>query len=392
MQTLKDYFSSRRDQLVEVLSGLVRCNTVNPPGQEHLAAEYVATLLEDWSIPSRTHEAQPGRTNLLADVGQGRPRLLVACHLDTVPPGDGWNTDPFEPVVRDGRLYGRGSSDNKGALAASLLALQYLHAHPDLIDGQFTLACVADEEQGSAFGFEYLFSKGHLTADFAIIPDAETALRKVIVAEKGPLFFDLISYGTQAHGSTPHEGVNAVWNMVALLDKLHDVQLPGEHSLTGSSTMNLGLITGGVAPNVVPATCRATMDVRFPPGTAHTQILDAVRAVMRRTEHELPKSRFELEVRRVQQPFELSPDHPLVKAVCDETQAYLGFRPEPAGMSGSTVAKMCVTRNIPVVNFDSADPGQAHMANESVSIDHLLDFAGLLVCIARRLLAGGRTS
>ena len=392
MDQLRQYFASRRSQLVEILSQLIRLVTVNPPGQERLAADYVASLLDRWSVPYQTFEAQPGRTNLVAHVGSGRPRLLVACHLDTVPAGDGWDTPPFEPVVRDGKLFGRGASDNKGQLAACLLTLEYLKAHESELAGQFILACVADEEQGSALGMEYLLREGLVAPDLAIIPDAATDMRKVIIAEKGIVFFDLVSHGKQAHGSTPEKGVNAVWNMIDLLSNLRRLQLPGAHSLLGSATMNLGSIEGGVAANVVPARCAVRMDMRFLPGTKHSQVLDLVRAAMRRTESDLPYARFELEVRTAQEPIEFPSDHPLVIAICDETASYLGFRPEAAGIGGSTVAKMCALRDIPAVNFAPGDSGTAHVANEYIPLDQLTDFAGLMVRVAARLIGKGRVT
>lgn len=386
MQELKRYFAARRDELVEVTSQLIGRVTVNPPGNERLGADYVASLLDDWKVPYRTFEAEPDRTNLVARVGTGRPRLLVVCHLDVVPAGDGWKTDPFEATLRDGRIYGRGSCDNKGQLAASLLALEYLKDHEDELDGQLVFVCAADEERGSQLGLEFLLREGHVEADFAIIPDAPTAMRRVIVAEKGLLFLEIISHGKQAHGSTPEKGVNAVWNMVELLNRLRELQLPGHHELLGSPTMNLGTIRGGIAPNVVPATCTVGLDIRFVPGAGHCQVLDVIRTVMRRTEAELANARFELRVGDVQEPIEVAGDNPLVVAILDETQDYLGFRPEVTGMGGSSVAKMCVARNIPAVNFAPGDSGLAHMANEYVNVEQLTDFAGLMVCLARKLI------
>ena len=105
--------------------------------------------------------------------------------------------------------------------------------------------------------------------------------------------------------------------------------------------MNLGMIQGGVARNVVPARCTVGMDVRYLPAAGHCQILDQVKTVIRRVENELPNARFEVNVHSVQEPIELSAHHPLVEAIQSETEAYLGHKPELMGMGGSTVAKMC---------------------------------------------------
>lgn len=389
MIDLRKHFASRQNDLVERLSELVSRVTVNPPGNEKVAADYVASLLSAWGVRYQTFEAEPGRTNLVAYVGDGSPKLLVACHLDTVGAGDGWETDPFNAVLRDGRIYGRGACDNKGSAAAMLSVVEHLSmAEP--LEGQLLAAFVADEETGSNLGLNYLLGQDLIQADFGIIPDAASRMRNVFVAEKGAVFFEITSFGKQAHGSTPQLGVNAAWNLVELLSRFKSLELPGaRHPLLSPPTMNLGVLSGGVAPNVVPAVCRAKIDVRFLPGSTIHGMLDLIQATMRRVESDLPGSRFELNVLTAEEPIEVNPVHPLVVAVQEETERLLGFRPQPAGIGGGTVAKSCVEKGIPAVNFAPGDGDVAHTAKEYMDVSELVDFAAVMTAIVRRLLGKG---
>ena len=170
----KRFVQAHRDELVELTCQLIRARTENPPGRESLAARVVETYLKALDIPYTLHEKEPERTNIVARVGHlstkvqsssggnppkpafersegtkkvqaAGPSLLVACHLDVVPAGDGWETDPFEPLVKDGRVYGRGATDNKGQMAACMVLARFLKEHERQLQGEFILIGAADE-------------------------------------------------------------------------------------------------------------------------------------------------------------------------------------------------------------------------------------------------------
>ncbi|KPJ52421.1 MAG: hypothetical protein AMS16_06405, partial [Planctomycetes bacterium DG_58] len=344
---------------------------------------YLAPL----GIPSTRHEKVKDRTNLVARIGSGSPRLIIVGHIDTVPAGDGWETDPFTAVEKDGKLYGRGTTDDKGATASMLLAARYLKEHESELGGEATIVAAADEERGSKAGMVYLVEEGIVTGDYAIIPDAASDMKKVFIAEKAALFTQITSYGKQAHGSTPEKGVNAIKNLMEVLQRIDRMTFDvTEHGLLSAPTYNLGMIQGGVAPNVVPARCTADLDMRYLPGDSAETILKKMEGICRDVEKELPDARFELKVTMADTPIELPEDHPLVKAIVEETASAVGAAPEIAGMSGSTVAKFCMTHGIPAVNFAPGEEHVAHMANEFVRIDSLVEFAYVLTRIVSRLL------
>ena len=384
---MKQYFAYRRDELVTLLSDLIAAKTVNLPGDEHLAADVCEAYLKPLGIPTTRHEKEKGRTNLVARMGAGSPKLIVVGHVDTVPAGDDWDTDPFTAVEKDGRLFGRGTMDDKGQTAAMLLSGRYLKEHESDLAGELILVAVADEERGSKLGMSYLLDEGIVAGDFAIIPDASSDLKTVYVAEKAALFTQITSFGKQAHGSAPQNGVNAITNLMEALRRIDAMEFDvTEHRLLSPPTFNLGQIQGGIAPNVVPAKCAANLDMRYLPGDSQEAILAKMEAICRDVEKDVPGARFELNVTMSDRPIEVPDDHPLVKAIVEETKAALGHAPELGGMSGSTVAKMCMEHGITAVNFAPGDPDVAHMSNEYVEIDSLVDFAYVLTRIILRLV------
>jgi len=217
---VRAFIRSRRGRLRHYLVDLIRTRTVNPPGDEHLAAQVMAAWCDAHGIAHEIFEKEPGRTNVVARIGSGRPRILVPLHFDVVPAGDGWETDPFEPVERNGRIIGRGAKDDKGPLAAMMLAAEFLKQNEAGLSGQFILVGAADEEAGSAMGVQYLLAECGLEAEMAIVPDAGYSMRLIDVGEKGALFLKVIADGRHAHGSTPERGTSALWSTIDFLDRI----------------------------------------------------------------------------------------------------------------------------------------------------------------------------
>jgi acetylornithine deacetylase/succinyl-diaminopimelate desuccinylase family protein len=378
-----EYFSNRGQEAVKLLSDLVAANTTNPPGNEAAAADAFERYLAEDGIPCERFERDPGRTNIAARVGEGRPRLLIACHLDVVPAGDDWGSDPFTARVEGGRVYGRGASDDKGPTAAALMAARFLKRHAPHLRGQFIVLGAADEERGSGVGLEWLLQEGKLTADMAIVPDVSNNMRMIDVAEKGALFLEAVSHGRQAHGSTPERGINAVTAMTDLLNALREMTLTAPpHRFLGPPTVNIGAIHGGTAPNIVPAKCTAAIDIRYVPGLTGDEIAKRVRALAAAAAAKTPGARIEVFIRQDLLPTEVEPDLPLVRLIREQTKALLGFEAQPIGMPCATLAKQLIGHGIPAVGFSCGDDGQAHTTNESIAISEVLGFARLLSAIA----------
>jgi acetylornithine deacetylase/succinyl-diaminopimelate desuccinylase family protein len=373
-------------ELIELVERLVRARSENPPGHEKEAAAVLASFFDRHDIPWESFDAEPGRTSIIGRVGKGGKTLFIPGHLDTVPAGDGWTLPPFEPTRRDGRIYGRGSADNKGPTAAVMIAGAALR-HVAAPAGTLMVGGVADEERGSAKGLEWLLANKKIQPDMAIVPDIGGNMRKIDVAEKGLLVAEIISRGKQAHGSRPELGVNAVWNLIAFLNRVKEEGLPrAEHALLSPPTHNLGIISGGSAPNVVPSLARAVLDIRFLPDQSDEALLAWLRSLADRLAEKDPESRVEIKKTISLPPTETSPDNPLVRAIQETTREFTGETPEIIGNGGITVTKQLLMRGIPAVAFGAGDSDQAHMQDESISVAELVTFAKVIAMTSVRLL------
>jgi len=389
-----DFVESHRDDLVRYLCDLIRARTVNPPGEEHRAAAVLTGFCEARGIAYETLEKETGRTNVVARIGEGRPRVLVPCHLDVVPAGDGWQTDPFEPVERGGCIYGRGAKDNKGPLAAMMLAADYLKAHEALLAGSFLLAGCADEEAGSALGMIYLLQACGLEADLAVVPDAGHEMRQVDVGEKGALFVKVRAEGRQAHGAAPERGASALWPMLDFLGRLRHWRPPAPEGGPGADlftppTLNVGSIHAGTVANMVPARCEAQIDMRYLPGTDGADLLAHLRSELEAVADAADGVTMALEVLADQPPTLVQDEGGLVEAVERHTEAVTGRRPARIGQAGATVAKFLILGGIPAVGFSCGPEGVEHVADEWIETDDLARFAEVMTRVVLDLAGAG---
>jgi len=388
------FVESHRDDLVRYLCDLIRAQTVNPPGDEHLAAPVLTGFCDARGIPYETFEKEAGRTNVVARLGAGRPRVLVACHFDVVPAGDGWTSDPFEPLERDGRIIGRGAKDNKGPMAAMMVAADYLKAHESDLSGEFVLVGCADEETGSPLGMVYLLEECGLEADLAIIPDAGYEMRQIDVGEKGALFIKVRAVGRQAHGSVPQHGASALWPMLDFLGRIREWRPPMAEDgpaadLFSPPTLNVGSIHAGTVANIVPGRCEAQVDVRYLPGTDGADLVAHLRSELAEVAAAAPGVTMDLEVQADQPPTLVENEGGLVEAVERHTEAVTGRRPERIGQAGATVAKFLILHGIPAVGFTCGPDGVDHMADEWIEIEDLLRFAEVMTRVVLDLAGPG---
>ena len=262
------------NSVVELLQALVQIPSVNPegdpgvsPGGEEEVAELVCSFLQQWGFDPVFEEVNPGRPNLIAKAPgpEDRPRILLGPHLDTVGVS-GMIIDPFSGAISDGKIYGRGTSDTKGPMAAMLWGLRenahLLEKLPVAVDFVGFMG-----EESSQPGSRH-FAKHHAHEyEFAIA--GEPTSLEAVFCTKGCLWATVKATGKATHASQPHLGDNAI---LKLLDEIQHLQGPfldlleaSHHSVLGKSTMNVGMIAGGTRPNIVPAHATANLDVRTVP-------------------------------------------------------------------------------------------------------------------------------
>ncbi len=392
-QEVIEQAQSRREQVLGYLADLVAARTENPPGDECRAAAVLERFFGDLGVVYEKHEQETGRSNIVGRLGRGRPRVAVVCHLDTVPAGDGWTTDPFRAVVKENRVFGRGTKDDKGPLASAMAAIAYLKEHESDLAGEVLLVGAADEECGSRLGTEFLLETGALgEVDAAIIPDAGNNLETIDVAEKGLLFLKITCHGRQAHGSTPEVGASAIYPMAELALWFRKWRMPGgENRLfePQTPTRNVGTLRGGSAPNMVPATCEMQVDMRYLPGTEQEELLAPISNVIDRLEAKYPGTCFEIEHVVEGVPTAVEPESPVCRALASAVETVTGRRPKPFGMGGATVAKQFVAAGVPAVGICPGDPGTEHVADEYVPVAELVDFSAVLTLCLWQMI--GRT-
>jgi acetylornithine deacetylase len=345
-------------EVADLAAALVRIDSVNPAliagaAGEAEIADFVAAWLAHAGLEVDVVEPLPGRPSVLGIArGTGRGRaLLLNAHLDTV--GTEAMAAPFEARFENGRLYGRGSYDMKGALAAAMLAVADAAALG--LAGDVILTAVADEEVAS-LGTEAVLER--VTADAAIV--CEPTELQLAIAHRGFAGFEIETHGVAAHGSRPDLGVDAIAKMGRVLVALEELdrrlQAGRRHPLVGAGSLHASLIEGGQEFSSYPERCLLTGERRTLPGETAAEIEADLRAAAGEAEVRLLVSR---------EPFEVDEGHELVRAV--------GAAARSSGVIGVpfwTDAALVAAAGIPTVLFGPAGEG-AHAAVEWVDVSSL---------------------
>jgi succinyl-diaminopimelate desuccinylase len=263
MNEQPDFPRMKRD-----LAALVAINTENPPGHELEAAQHLKTLLEAEGFDLSLSEYKPGRVNVIATYANGPgPTFAFNTHIDTVPAGEGWSTDPFVLHEADGKLYGRGSCDAKGPMVAMIEATRMLIACRERWSGTLMAVFTADEEIASEGAKHYVaYQPPHI--DFAVI--GEPTSNAAFTAHKGSLRPVVRVHGVTAHSGTPHLGENAIYRagqLLGMIEEHHEHSVKCHcHALVGEASLTVTRINGGHADNVLPGACDLLLDRRMVPG------------------------------------------------------------------------------------------------------------------------------
>jgi acetylornithine deacetylase/succinyl-diaminopimelate desuccinylase family protein len=249
------------------LADLVAIDTQNPPGHEARAAQYLRDLLTADGFEVALQEYKPARINVIARLENGAgPVFAFNTHMDVVPAGDGWSSDPFAMREADGRLYGRGACDCKGPLVAMLEAMRMLLVDRAAWSGTLLGVFVADEEIASE-GAKFYAAKSP-KIDAAVV--GEPTSNAIFTAHKGSLRPVVRVHGVSAHSGTPHLGENAIYRageLLGLVAEHHEtVVRHRSHPLVGAASVTVTRINGGHADNVLPGACDLLLDRRMVPG------------------------------------------------------------------------------------------------------------------------------
>ena len=365
-------------ELSTLISALVAINSVNPdlvPGAagESEIADYIASWGRDASLEVHVQEAAPKRPNVIliargrsaVTTGSGGKSLMLNAHTDTVGVAD--MDAPFQPLIRDGRLYGRGAYDMKSGLAACMLAVKA--AQGMALSGDVMLSAVVDEEYGS-IGTEALLAQWERwQCDAALI--AEPTELDISIAHRGFVWVDIETVGIAAHGSRPHLGVDAIAKMGRVLVALdaHDqaMRTYPTHALLGSGSLHASLISGGEEISMYPAHCQLQVERRTIPGETLESVEAETQGILDEIAAADPDFNARVRATFARSPYHIEPTHPLVQQLKRIAEARLGRDLSLIGSSWWMDSALFGEAGIPTVVLGPAGAG-AHAIEEWVDL------------------------
>lgn len=385
--------------VLDAVQHLVRVPSVNPslaPGEGHGEAAVAAAAVE-WmtarGVEAWTETIEPGRVNAVAQVGEGTgPTLVLCAHLDTVATA-GMTIPPFDPVLRDGRVYGRGSYDMKGSAGAIMSALAALHCSSAVgtargssatgtapargLRGRVIAALVADEEHASIGAMDFV---DRHPADACIV--TEPSEGQLILAHKGFVWAEIVTRGHAAHGSRWDLGVSAIGRMARIITALEafdrDELRRRSHPLVGPASMHCALIEGGAGLSTYAPECRLKIERRTIPGETPEAVERELNEVVQRSGEDATVTRF-----FDRPPLVCDRDEPIVACVRDAVAYIAGSEPVEAGVAFWMDAAVFAQAGVPTVNYGPSGEG-AHADVEWVDLASVVDCARVLVLAAER--------
>ncbi len=367
---------STRDDVIALLSELVVCPSVNPSDRKDLQppygegplAELLAVRLRAWGAEVTLREVVPGRPNVIARFEGADPSrsLMLEAHSDTVQ-GSDMTIPPFEPAVRAGRLYGRGSCDTKGPMAAMLLGIRRVLDEDGRMPVTVYFVSTCDEEQG-ARGARALISKD-FRPDLAVV--GEPTDLAICHAHKGTLRWSIRTHGVAVHSSAPQRGVNAIYHMARVIELIEREVAPGlrgkRHPLLGEATISVGVIRGGTQSNVVPAECTIEIDRRMLPGESREEVTEAMRVRLEALKASIPIFSYDIEALQYYEPMEVSTDSIPCRLMAEACTRVLGaaqFVTAPWSANAGVFAAL----GVPCVLFGPGSIKQAHTKDEFIEL------------------------
>ena len=363
-------------EIRELTEQLVRVPSVNPvlfpdePHGEAAIAAFACEWLRARGVRAWTEDAAPGRPNAVAEVGAGSgPAVILCAHLDTV--GTAGMSAPFEPRVEDDRLFGRGSCDMKGGVAACMAVAAGAQREP--FDGRLLLALVADEEYASAGAKAFVARHG---GDACIL--TEPSEGRLVLAHKGFVWARIVTRGRAAHGSRWDLGESAVARMgrvIAALDRFdHEVLRRRDHPLVGPASMHCATVHGGVGLSTYAPECRLEVERRTLPGETAAQVEAELAQVVRDAgEHEHTA----VEITLTQEPMTCPADAPIARAVREAARAEHGGPVPEIGVAYWMDAAIFSAAGIPTVDYGPSGGGE-HETEEWVSLESVVRTARVL--------------
>jgi len=378
-----------KKKINKLLQDLVKIDSVNPSLVSGTAGEAeIAEYLREWmtarGMEATITEIEPGRVNavgVLKGSGGGKTMMLNG-HTDTLGV-DYMTIDPFDPKIEGNKLYGRGSADMKGGLAASMAAIDVIIEQGIELRGDIVLAGVCDEEYAS-IGTEHLMKDVHV--DAAIV--GEPTEQNIQVAHKGFAWIDVVTHGFAAHGSAYKIGVDAIAKMGHVLiglEALQSILEEDHHQLVGPGSVHASIISGGQELSTYPDKCKLEVERRLIPGEKREDIEIEMQNLLKSLSEGDPKFKADYEITFYRGPMEISPEEEICRLL-REVSVKNGVEPRFVGGSGWMDTQIIYDKGIPAVAYGPSGEGY-HGAVEWVDLDTVYHVAAVQAEVIKRFCA-----
>jgi acetylornithine deacetylase len=375
-------------ETLRILRNLVKINSVNPslvpgaPGEAEIA-EYIGNYMRSLGLVTRIEEVKPGRVNAVGTIkgtGEG-PSLMLNGHTDTVG-FDYMEIDPLDPVVKEGKMYGRGTNDMKSGLAAILSTTKAVINSGVRLKGDLVVAAVCDEEYAS-IGTERLVENVYV--DAAIV--CEPTELQILVAHKGFAWIDIETWGVAAHGSAWQIGVDAIAKMGKVQVGLENLQeeslMKRSHRLVGPPSVHSAIIEGGRELSTYPDRCKLQVERRLIPGETKSDVEVELDNLLSSIGDIDPKFEGGYEITFFRGPLEVATDTEICRVLIESSKEVRGETPHFIGGSGWMDTQVIAKTGAPAVAFGPVGSG-AHAAVEYVEVDSVVDTAKVLENVVHR--------
>ena len=394
------------DDLVQLTSDLIKIPSENPIGTQRDVIDFVKRYLKEAGIACEEVSCNPDHPCVVAKIGKEEGfSVILNGHVDVVPAGDRnqWDFDPFSGEITDKCILGRGTSDMKAGVAGVLFAMKMLVESGVELNGNIRLHIVSDEESGGEYGTSWLCKEGYAEHADACLVAEPTSHNTIEIGQKGKIDLILKSYGKSAHGSLAgYKGENAILKLAKVLEHIDMLrQLEGkygknqEQALINSKIIaeqkngpgtgeaidhvsaNVGLITGGTRPNMVPDYCQAVVDLRLPLGVSFQDVEECVKKLIEKSG--VTGVEYEFGCQMLANYTEI--DAPIVEAIKKNAEELWEEKVLPAYQWASSDAREYREKGIPTIQYGPSNTVGIHSYNETVDIEDVKT-AGLIYILS----------
>ena len=367
----------KEEEITNLAQELIKIPSDETAGEKEVC-EYLESFLKSLGMKVRLQEVLPNRPNIIAEVigDELGKSIMFNGHVDTVPVGDikKWSMDPYSAIIKDNKLFGRGSTDMKGAIASMIIAMKFIMNNVEKFNGKIIFTGVMAEET-TGLGTQKIVEE-NIKTDMAVV--GEPSDEKIYRAHKGTMWFNLSTYGKLEHSSESNsESNNAIINMMKLIMEINEISKELEtieNNLVGHPSINIGLIDGGTKQNMIADSCRISIDRRTLPEEKTDEILDKLRIRLDGLLSLDDRLTFDLEIDTIREAVEVAESEQIVQEVKNALNKVINKNPTISGMKATTDMSILVNQgNIPSVIYGPGFIKQAHTVDEFIEVKRLVE-------------------